>query len=165
MTAKHGGDTLERHDRVQGGHLDADHIRQLQDSVQRRVVVADPAGRFVQIEGYDRELAAEAAVVADRILPFGKGEQGIGLATPGLDGHADVPRPGDDDTIGHRIAPGVQHLAPYACAEMRTAAGMSPYSHPGNRLSSHPGCVRALGSAVHLRTTKWHRHGRDEAPI
>jgi hypothetical protein len=42
---------------------------------------------------------------------------------------------------------------------------MSPHGHTGNRLASHPPCVRALGNRVHLISTKWHRHGRDQATI
>jgi hypothetical protein len=47
MFPQHRGDPLERHDRVEGRHLDPDDFGQRQNSVQRFIIVVDPTGRRV----------------------------------------------------------------------------------------------------------------------
>ena len=80
MAPHQGGDPLEGHDRVERGDLDADHLGQLEDRVQGGVVVGHAAGRLVQIERDDGQLAAEPPVVADGVAALGKGEQRVGPA-------------------------------------------------------------------------------------
>jgi len=84
VRAEQRGEPLEGHDRVEGGHLDADHARQVEHPVQRRVVVRHAPGRLVQPEGDHRQLAGEPRVVGHRVAPLGEGEERVGAAAAGL---------------------------------------------------------------------------------
>ena len=85
---------------------------------ERGVVVGHAARGLVQLEGDDRQLPAEPLVIADGILRGGKGEQRVGPAPAGLDGHGDVARAGDD--ARGRAAPRARSPAPHArCSALR----------------------------------------------
>src|SRR5829696_5266635 len=103
--------------------------------MERGIIVGNAPRRLVEIEGDDRQLAAEPLVVADRIMALGEGQQGVSLAAASLDGHADVAGSGHDEPIGHGLAPGVQYLSPVSWFEMRSPASVSPDRHPGHRLA------------------------------
>ena len=96
-----------------------------------------------------RQLPAQPGVVPDRIGAVGKGEQRVGAAAAGLDGHGDVARAGDDNPVGQRLAPHLEHPAPLLGREMRAAAGVRPDRDTGDRLRRHPsGVARWAGSSI-----------------
>ena len=72
----------------------------------------------------------------------GKCEQRVGLATAGLDGHADVARPGYQHPIGQRLPPGVQHLPPGFGAQMADRGRYEPRPRP-RRLAAPPSTGRS----------------------
>ena len=132
MAPDQGRDSLERHDRVQRGDLDADHLRQLQDRVQGGVVVRHAAGGLVEIERDHGQLATEPPVVAEGVVALRKGKQRIGPPAPRLDRHGDVARTGDDDPVGQRLPPGLQHLASLLRAQVGTPPRVGPHRDTGD---------------------------------
>ena len=106
--------------------------------MQRGVVVGHAARRLVQPEGDHRQLPAEPRVVRDRIGAVGKGEQRVGAAAAGLDGHGDVARAGHDHPVGQRLAPGLEHHPPLLGRQVRPSSGMGPDGHAGDGLRGHP---------------------------
>ena len=89
-------------------------------------------------------------MIADGIARLGKREEGIGLFAPGLDGHADVARAGDNDPIAHRLAPGLEHLATYVRPEVGSPPGVGPDRDARHRLCRHPACVLPLSGGVEI---------------
>ena len=158
------GEPLKGHDRVESGDLDADHARQVENRVQRRVVVRDAARRLVEPERDDGKLPAQPGVVAHRVGAGGKGEQGVRATAPGFDGHADVTRSRDHDPVRQSIPPGFEHHRALLGREMGTTSGVGPHGHAGHGLRRHPARVRPLGRLVDRGSAEWDGHGRHEAP-
>ena len=128
-----------------------------------RIVVGHPAGGLVEIEGDHRQLAAQPPVIADRILPLGKGEQRVGVAAPGLDGHGDVARAGHDHPVGHRLPPGLQHQRAAAPAERWGPRPVwAQTATPATGWAAIQRGVPALGSRrSRSEPRNGHRDGRD----
>ena len=164
MAPEYAGDPLERHDRIERGHLDADDAGEVEDRVERGVVVGHTTCRLIQPEGDDGQFSAQARVVRDRIGGGGKCEQRIGMAAAGLDGHGEVARPRYDHAVGQCLAPGLQHRPPLFSGQVRPAAGMRPDGHTRDRLLRHPAGVAPLGRLIGHVPANRHGHRGDQTP-